>query len=67
MEKNMQNYYSTMSELELRILRSKKHMRLLKVENEFGWFNSQETIKLRKQIQWIDTELACRAAQLKLL
>lgn len=67
MEKNMQSYYAGMMELELRILRSKKCVRILKLEHEFGWFNEREKERLKQQVKWIDIELNCRAAQLPLL
>jgi len=63
MEKNMQAYYNGMKELDLRVLLSKKRMRILKLEHEFGWFNNQEKRKLEQQVKWILTELACREQQ----
>lgn len=67
MNKNMQKYYRGFTELELRVLRSKKLMRLARLNREFGWFNDREKSTLNQQIKWIDIELAARAAQLTLL
>jgi len=59
--------YSLMTTDGLKTLRSKKVLRLQKIEGSTSWFNLQECRKLREQIKWIDAELNCRADQMSLL
>jgi len=48
-------------------LRSKKHLRLTKLQAEYSsYLNMQERKKLGQQIAWIDAELQCRKDQLAL-
>jgi len=64
--KNMSYLYRTMSERELRTLRSKKILRGLKIAGSESWFDMKEKETLRAQIRMIDSELACRKDQLSL-
>lgn len=67
MARDMTGYYSRLTDLELRSLRSKKILRGLKLAKSFSWFDIKEKDTLRQQIRWIDAELRCRAEQMKLL
>jgi len=66
--KDMHNYYYNMTTEELRVLRSKKHIRInrLRVERK-GYFSQQELRKLTTQIMWIDAVLESRAAQKRMM
>lgn len=63
---NYANFYRNQTDLELRIARSKKVMRLHKILTG-GWFNEREANALRSSIKAIDVELASREAQLRRL
>jgi len=65
--KDMSLVYSLMPLKNLKELRSKKILRLDRIEGSTSWFNLQECRKLRQQIRWIDAELNCRADQMSLL
>jgi len=65
--KDMSLVYSLMPLKNLKELRSKKVLRLDRIEGSTAWFNLQECRRLRQQIRWIDAELNCRADQLSLL
>jgi len=67
MSKDMTSYYSTMTDYDLRKLRSKKILRGLKISKDGSWFALKEKATLRQQIRWIDAELQCRKDQLVLL
>jgi len=64
--RDMSYLYRTMSERELRMLRSKKILRGLAIAGSESWFNMKEKEALRAQIRMIDAELACRKDQLNL-
>jgi len=59
--------YQKMSELELRKLRSKKVLQIEKLRKFYTYFGKRDIQRLAFQIERIDAELACRAAQLTLL
>jgi len=62
--KYMGEFYAKMTIPELNTLRSKKYNRKMKLDHEpKTYLNMQEQKKLAQQIQWIDAELSCRAAQ----
>ena len=67
MTKYMGYYYAQQSEHDLRVLRSKKILRLTKLQSQYAsYLNMQERKQLNQQIGWIDAELACRKDQLEL-
>lgn len=58
------NIYYDMATKRLRDLRSKKAVRVAKLESEkLTYFSQQEMRKLRQQIIWIDAVIAARTAQ----
>jgi len=65
--KDMYSVYSKMSDLELRKLRSKKVLKMHKVEGYNSWFARRDRDLLSGQIMQIDAVLESRAAQMKLL
>jgi len=64
--KNMSYLYRTMSDVDLRTLRSKKILRGLTIAKSQGYFDMKEKEMLRSQIRMIDAELNCRRDQLPL-
>jgi len=65
--KYMGTFYAQQTTHSLNVLRSKKFLRLTKLQSEPAtYLNVQERRKLNQQIGWIDVELAARAAQLRL-
>jgi len=65
MAKYMGDYYRTMTTYDLNVLRSKKFLRLKKLDKEARtYLNIQEARKLNEQIIWIDAELQCRRDQM---
>jgi len=66
--KDMVSIYVGMTTKQLATLRSKKWLRLTKIEHQpIGYFNLIEARTLRQQIIWIDAVLESREAQLELL
>jgi len=59
--------YQRMSEFELRKLRSKKVLEIEKLRKFYTYFGKRDIQRLAFQIDRIDAELACRAAQLSLM
>jgi len=59
--------YQRMSDFELRKLRSKKVLEIEKLRKFYTYFGKRDIQRLAFQIDRIDAELACRAAQLSLL
>lgn len=65
--KYMGSFYATQTAHQLLTLRSKKHLRLTKLQKEYpSYLNMQERKKLCTQINWIDAELQCRKEQMAL-
>jgi len=65
--KDMANVYRKVSSDELRELRSKKFIRLQKLEGYCGgFFTAKEIAALRHQLHQIDVELTCRFYQTEL-
>lgn len=60
---DMSTVYMNMSEYDLRKLRSKKYLRLTRIQNSQGWFDKKETATLKSHMHQIDVEIACRVAQ----
>jgi len=66
--KYMGSHYHTLSTEKLKKLRSQKHARIQKLENDpQGYFHKYEMARLRTQIGWLDAVLAARAAQMTLI
>jgi len=66
--KDMVSVYVGMSSKQLKGLRSKKFLRIQKLEGKpVGYFNIQELRTLRQQLAWIDAVLESRELQLELL
>jgi len=66
--KDMVSVYVGMSSKQLKTLRSKKYLRIQKLEGQpIGYFNIQELRTLRQQLQWIDAVIESRDLQLELL
>lgn len=59
--------YQSMSELELRKLRSKKVLEIERLRKFYTYFGKRDIQRLVFQIGRIDSELACRADQMSLL
>lgn len=67
MNRDMSNYYFTMSELELSKLRSKKVLAIERERRNFGSYASaQEVKRLAWAITRIDAVLAAKRAQMEL-
>jgi len=65
--KYMGTYYHGMGTIELNRLRSKKYVKLHKLENNAqSYWYAKEIATLRTQIGWIDAVLAARADQLRM-
>jgi len=65
--RDMTSFYQFQTTHNLNVLRSKKYNRLSKLRSEPAtYLNMQERKKLDQQIIWIDSELACRAGQMRL-
>ncbi len=64
--KDMSLVYSKMGTKELRVLRSKKVLKLDKVGGYNSYFARRDRDALAHQIDQIDAELECRAAQIPL-
>ncbi len=57
-------YYWTRTSADLDVLRSKKYLRMLKLQREVAtYLNIQERKKLAEQIRWIDAVLDARRVQ----
>lgn len=67
MTKYMGEYYWTRSDYDLRVLRSKKYNRLMKLRSEAAtYLNMKERRQLQEQMGWIDAVLEARATQTEL-
>lgn len=66
MARDMGNIYSRMTTEALKRLLSKKFMRVARLENSWGYLDTQELRVLRHHMRQIDAELACRKYQTRL-
>lgn len=65
--RNMSNTYRHMSIFDLQDLKSRKTVRLRKVENSWSYLDKQEARRIRFNLKQIDAEIACKEAQLNFL
>lgn len=65
--KDMSKVYQLKTDKELRVLRSKKILQLDKISNYNSYFAKRDRDLLVGQIDQIDTEIQCRADQMRLL
>ena len=65
--RNMARVYRYMKLDDLLELQSRKRVMLARVEKSYGWLDKQEAKRIRFNLHQIEVELACRAAQGKLL
>lgn len=64
--RDMSKTYANMTTLALGTLKSKKKMRLSKIENSWSYLHRQEVRHLQFSLKQIDVELNCRRDQLAL-
>jgi len=62
--RDMSNTYRHMSVFDLQALKSRKLMRLRRIENSFSYLDKQEARRIRFNINQIDVEIACKGDQL---
>lgn len=64
--RDMSKTYERMTTLDLGTLKSKKRLRIEKIENSWSYLHRQEVRRLRFALEQIDVELNCRRDQLAL-
>lgn len=68
MARDMSNTYRWMTIYDLEELKSRKQVRLRRLENKYmGYLDQQEVRRITYNIGQIEAEIACKSAQLDLL